>query len=87
MVSGSGSGTSELLGLVPPGIRDEQRAVVGDQDVLDLLLGGLIDILLVVGDERLGDGLTDRWRGVGRAPKELEGGGSGPMGSLSCYII
>jgi len=60
LVSGSGAGTSELLGLVPPGIGDEERAVVADQDVLDLLLGGLVDVLLVVGHERLGDRLADR---------------------------
>ena len=60
LVSGSGAGTAELLGLVPAGIGDEKRTVVAEQDVLDLLLGGLIDILLVVGDQRLGNGLTDR---------------------------
>ena len=37
----------------------DQRAVVGDELLLDVLLGGLINVLLVVGDDALGDGLTD----------------------------
>ena len=60
LVSGSGAGSSELLGLVSPGIGDEQRSVVTDQDILDLLLRRLIDVFLVVSDQRLRNGLTDR---------------------------
>ena len=56
---GAGSTTTELLGLAAPGVGDEEGAVVAGEDVLDLLLGGLVDVLLVVGDEPLGDGLAD----------------------------
>ena len=59
LVSCSGSGTSKLLGLVPPGISDQQGAVVLDKDVLDLLLALLIHVLLVVGDQGLGESLSD----------------------------
>jgi len=51
--------TTELLGLAAPGIGDEQRPVISDEDVLDLLLGLLVDVLLVEGDEGLGDALPD----------------------------
>ena len=51
--------TTELLGLAAPGIGDEEGAIVPDEDVLDLLLGLLIDVLLVEGDEGLGDALAD----------------------------
>ena len=60
LVSGSGAGTAELLGLVPPGVGYEERPIVRDEDVLDLLLRSLVDVLLVVGDQRLGNGLTNR---------------------------
>jgi len=56
---GAGTATTELLGLAAPGVGDEEGAVVAAEDVLDLLLGGLIDVLLEVGDETLGDGLAD----------------------------
>lgn len=51
--------TTELLGLAATGIGNEECAVVPDEDVFDLLLGLLIDVLLVVSDESLGDALTD----------------------------
>ena len=38
--------TTELLGLTTPG-NDEKGAIVSDEDILDLLLGLLIDVLLV----------------------------------------
>ena len=59
LVSCSGSGTSKLLGFVPPGVSDQQGAVVLDEDVLDLLLALLIHVLLVVGDQGLGERLSD----------------------------
>merc|ERR1719420_1904705 len=59
LVSGSGSGTSKLLGLIPSGISDQQGTVELDEDVLDLLLALLVDVLLVVGDQRLGESLPD----------------------------
>ena len=55
----TGTWTTELLGLALSRIGDEQTSVVLDQDILDLLLGGLVDKLLVVGDQGLRDGLSD----------------------------
>lgn len=51
--------TSELLGLSPTVIGNEQVAVVLDKSSLQLVLGVLINVLLVVGDDGLGDSLTD----------------------------
>ena len=59
LVSCSGSGTSKLLGLIPSGISDQQGTVELDEDVLDLLLALLVNKLLVVGDQGLGEGLSD----------------------------
>lgn len=59
LVAGAGTLTTELLGLAPPVVGDEECAVVLDESLLDLVLGVLIDELLVVGDDGLGDGLTD----------------------------
>jgi len=56
---GAGTATTELLGLAAARIGNEECTVVPDEDVLDLLLGLLIDVLLVVSDESLGDALTD----------------------------
>jgi hypothetical protein len=53
------TGTAELLGLAPPVIGDEQCAVVLDEGLLELVLRVLVDVLLVVGDNGLGNGLTD----------------------------
>ena len=55
----AGTGTTELLGLGAAVVGDEQGAVVLDEGLLELVLGVLVDVLLVVGDDRLGDGLTD----------------------------
>lgn len=51
--------TAELLGLAPPVIGDEQCAVVLDEGLLELVLRVLVDVLLVVGDDGFGNGLTD----------------------------
>jgi len=59
LVSGSGSGTSKLLRLASSVIRDQQRSVILNQRLLQGVLGVLIDELLVVCDDRLGDSLTD----------------------------
>lgn len=59
LVTSTGTGTAEFLGLGPSGIGDEKCAVVLDESLLDLVLRVLIDELLVVGDNRLGDGLAD----------------------------
>merc|ERR1712126_377347 len=56
LVSGSGSGTAELLGLVSAGIGDEQRAVITDQD---LLLRSFVHVFLIISHQRLGNGLTN----------------------------
>ena len=51
--------TTELLGLRPPGVCDEQCSVVGHQLLLQLNGGRSIDVLGVVSDKSLGDGLSD----------------------------
>ena len=43
-------GTAELLGLAPPIVGDEERAVVGDEGLLELVLAVFVDVFLVVGD-------------------------------------
>ena len=59
LVSGTGTGSTELLGLTTTRISNEQASVILNKQILDLLLGGLIDVLLVPGNNSLGDGLTD----------------------------
>jgi hypothetical protein len=59
LVPGAGTGTTELLRLAPPVVGDEECAVVLDEGLLELVLGVLVDVLLVVGNDGLGDGLTD----------------------------
>ena len=59
LVAGAGTGTAELLGLAPPVVGDEECAVVLDESLLELVLGVLVDELLVVGDNGLGNGLAD----------------------------
>merc|ERR1740130_2416322 len=49
--------TSKLLRLATPWIRDDERTIVSHENVLDLFLGGFVDILLVVGHHALGNGL------------------------------
>lgn len=44
LVARAGSGSTELLGLAATGVSDQQGPVVLDQDVLDLLLGGLVHV-------------------------------------------
>lgn len=59
MVTGTGTWTAELLGLAPTVVSDEEGTVVLDKSLLEHVLGVLVDELLVVGDEGLGDGLAD----------------------------
>jgi hypothetical protein len=59
LVPGAGTGTTEFLGLAPPVVGNEECAVVLNEGLLELVLGVLIDEFLVVGDDGLGDGLTD----------------------------
>ena len=51
--------TAEFLGLAPPVVSDEQRTVVLHERLLQLVLGVLVDVFLVVGDDGFGDGLAD----------------------------
>lgn len=57
--SGSGTLTTELLGLGSSGVGNDQGLVVLEEHFLELSLGLLIVVLLVVGEEGLGDGLAD----------------------------
>ena len=57
--SGTGTGTTELLGLATTVVSDKQGTVELDKGLLEEVLGVLVDELLVVGDEGLGDSLTD----------------------------
>ena len=57
--AGTGTRTTELLGLAPAVVGDEEGAVELDHSLLEEVLGVLIDELLVVGDEGLGDSLAD----------------------------
>lgn len=53
------TGTAELLGLTSSVVGDEEGAVELDERLLEHVLGVLVDELLVVGDQGLGDGLAD----------------------------
>jgi hypothetical protein len=59
LVPGAGTATTELLGLRTAVVGNEECAVVLNESLLQLVLGVLVDVLLVVGNEGLGDGLTD----------------------------
>lgn len=59
LVPGARTWTSELLRLAPPVVGNEQCAVVLDERLLELVLAVLVDVLLVVGDDGFGNGLTD----------------------------
>ena len=76
-----------LLGLAAARISDEQRAVVLQQRLLDCHLGLLINILLVVSDDSLADGLAqsckggkDQVREMRSAVVETEQGGAQSIG-------
>jgi len=57
--TGTSTATTELLWLWATRVGNEEGAVVGHEDLLDLALGGLIDVLLVPGNEGLSDTLAD----------------------------
>jgi len=59
LVSGSGTWTTELLGFTPSVIRNQERSVVLHEGLFQLVLGILVDVFLVVCDDRLGDGLSN----------------------------
>jgi hypothetical protein len=57
--SGSGTWTSELLGLTSSVIGNEEGSVVLHKGLLEQVFAVLINELLVVGDQGLGNGLSD----------------------------
>lgn len=57
--AGSGTWTTELLGLAAAVVGDEEGTVELDKSLLEQVLAVLVNKLLVVGDEGLCDGLTD----------------------------
>lgn len=59
MESGSGTTTTELLWLHSSGVGNQQGLVVRSEDLLELVLRGLVDVFLVVSNQTLGNGLSD----------------------------
>lgn len=59
LVSGSGTGSTKLLGLHSSGIGNQQSSVERSEGLLELVLGLLVDKLLVESNETLGNGLSD----------------------------
>lgn len=57
--SGTGTLTTELLGLGSSGVGNDQGLVVLKEHFLELSLGLLVVILLIEGEECLSDGLAD----------------------------
>ena len=57
--SGTGARTTELLGLAAAVVGNEQCTVVLAEGLLEQVLAVLVDELLVVGDQGLGDRLTN----------------------------
>lgn len=50
---------SYLLGLAAARVSDKEGTVVLDEGFLDLLLGSFVNVLLVEGDDGLGESLTE----------------------------
>lgn len=59
MPPGTGTATTELLGLHPPGVGDEESSVVGNKSLLQLDSRGSILVLGVEGNDTLGDSLSE----------------------------
>lgn len=59
LVSGTGTGTTEDLWLATSVIGNEEGSVVLNKGLFELVLGVFVNEFLVVGDYRLGDGLSD----------------------------
>lgn len=57
--SGAGTLTTELLGLAATVVGNEESTVVLSESSLEGVLGVLVNELLVVGNQGLGNGLTD----------------------------
>ena len=60
LAASAGAGTTELLRLAPAGVGHQQGAVVGHKNVLDLALGRLVNVLLVISHDGLGDRLVKK---------------------------
>ena len=54
----AGTTTTELLGLAAAGVGHKERTIKLHQGLLDLPLRGFIYVLLVIGNDGLGDGLA-----------------------------
>lgn len=59
LVARASGGPAELLGLAATRVGHEKVAVVRHEKVLDLTLGGLVDVLLVKRHDGLRDSLAD----------------------------
>jgi hypothetical protein len=59
LVSRTSTWTTKLLRLTSSAIGDEECSVVCHKSLLELVLGVLVNVLLVVGDDRFRDGLSD----------------------------
>lgn len=57
--SGSGTTTTKLLWLHSSGVSNQQGLVERSEDLLQLVLRGLVDVFLVVGNQTLGNSLSD----------------------------
>lgn len=59
MESGSGTTTTELLWFHSSGVGNQQSLVVRSKGLLDFVLGSLVNVLLVVSNQTLSNGLSD----------------------------
>lgn len=59
LVASAGSWSTELLGLTASWVSNQKGLVVSGEDVLQFSLALLVNVLVVVGNESLGKGLTD----------------------------
>lgn len=59
MVTSTSTRTAELLRLSASVISDEEGSVELDESLFELVLGMLVDVFLVVGHYRFGNGLSD----------------------------
>ena len=76
LVAGTGSGATKLLGLAASGVGNQQGPIVLDQDVLDLLLGGLVHIWRTQEEVSMEDNGRKALSHPKRIYSELGGGGT-----------
>ena len=60
LIPRAGARAAKLLGLASPGVGDKEGPVVLDENVLNGPLAGLVNKLLVICHDALGNGLADR---------------------------